>query len=82
MDNHAEDASADIGRRLQAYAMLKKAEGRLPFEGRWLTVAELEEEIRRIRAGSWVKAIEILLVFGLLNLFSALAVFVVWRLGY
>lgn len=53
--------------------------GLLPYDGRWVTLPELEQGIRSERRRAWVHAIELILLFVILLAMSSFVYgFLVW----
>jgi len=56
--------------------------GLLPFDGRWVTPAEVEQGIRQERRRARVHAIELILLFCASSFVSLILIALTWALGY
>lgn len=63
--------------------MLKRREANLlPYEGQWLPPSEVEARLRRERRVSWIRALELTLLYLGLAFVSFLILVVLWNLVY
>ncbi len=53
-------------KRITRYAEHCENEGLFPYEGQWLTVDEIDAQIRRKRVSARIQALEVVLLFALM----------------